>query len=185
MLLYHTGFQVIKTPDVHHGRKNADFGQGFYLTADAAFSRRWAKERVGLQTVVNSYELDTEGLTVCQFTRSREWFEYIFANRSGKPDRIGADVIIGPIANDTIYDTFGIITSGFLKEEDALQLLLIGPEYHQVALKTEKAAEQLKWLSSEILTPEELVKYRMIVSAEEAAYQERFAAEMEKIVSNR
>ena len=140
MQLYHTGFQEIRTPDVHHGRKNADFGQGFYLTADAAFARRWAKERLGMQTVVNTYELDTEGLSVHRFTRSREWFEYIFANRSGSPDRLEADVVIGPIANDTIYDTFGIITSGFLKEEDALRLLLIGPEYRQIALKTEKAA---------------------------------------------
>ena len=37
MLLYHTGFEVIKAPDVHHGRRNADFGQGFYLTTDAGF----------------------------------------------------------------------------------------------------------------------------------------------------
>ncbi len=91
MLLYHTGFQEIRTPDVHHGRKNADFGQGFYLTPDAAFARRWAKERCGMQTVVNTYELDTEGLAVRSFTRSREWFGYIFANRSGSPDRLEAD----------------------------------------------------------------------------------------------
>lgn len=32
MLLYHTGYQEIREPDIHHGRKNADFGQGFYLT---------------------------------------------------------------------------------------------------------------------------------------------------------
>ena len=182
MQLYHMGFQEIRTPDVHHGRKNADFGQGFYLTADAAFARRWAKERLGMQTVVNTYELDTEGLSVHRFTRSREWFEYIFANRSGSPDRLGADVVIGPIANDTIYDTFGIITSGFLKEEDALRLLLIGPEYLQIALKTEKAAAQLRWLSAEILTPEELGACRALVSAEQSAYQELFAAEMQKIV---
>ena len=183
MQLYHTGFQEIRTPDVHHGRKNADFGQGFYLTAEAAFARRWAKERSGMQTVVNTYELDTDGLAVCRFTRSREWFEYIFANRSGSPDRLAADVVIGPIANDTIYDTFGIITSGFLKEEDALRLLLIGPEYRQIALKTEKAAERLQWLSAEILTPEELGACRALVSAEQSAYQELFAAEMEKIVN--
>ena len=34
MILYHTGFETIKEPDVHLGRRNADFGQGFYLTAD-------------------------------------------------------------------------------------------------------------------------------------------------------
>ena len=183
MLLYHTGFQEIKTPDVRHGRKNADFGQGFYLTDDPEFSRRWAKERVNMRTVVNTYELDTTGLELVRFSRSREWFEYIFANRSGKADEIGADVIVGPIANDTIYDTFGIITSGFLKEDDALRLLMLGPEYYQTALKTEKAASQLKWLSSEIMTPEALGEYHKIVAAEEAEYQKLFAAEMEKITA--
>ena len=34
--LYHAGFQVIPSPDVRYGRKNADFGQGFYLTAEKA-----------------------------------------------------------------------------------------------------------------------------------------------------
>ena len=168
-------------PDVHYGRKNADFGQGFYLTADAEFSRRWAKERVNLRTVVNTYELDTNGLRVVHFTRSREWFDYIFANRNGKPDAVDLDVIIGPIANDTIYDPFGIITSGFLKEEDALRLLLIGPEYRQIALKTEKAVSRLRWLSSETLTPEELAACHATVASEEAEYQKLFAEEMEKI----
>lgn len=27
MILYHTGFQEIQYPDIHHGRKNADFEQ--------------------------------------------------------------------------------------------------------------------------------------------------------------
>ena len=41
--LYHTGFQEIREPDLTIGRKNADFGQGFYLTSDKDFSERWAK----------------------------------------------------------------------------------------------------------------------------------------------
>ena len=184
MLLYHTGFQEIRNPDVHYGRKNADFGQGFYLTADAEFSRRWAKERGNMRTVVNTYELDHSGLDICRFTRNGDWFDYIFANRAGKPDSIKADVIIGPIANDPIYDTFGIITSGFLKESDALRLLLIGPEYRQIVLKSDKAVSHLKWLSAVTLLPEELEKYHEIVAAEEAEYQRLFAAEMEKITSD-
>ena len=32
MKLYHTGYQEIRIPDLTVGRKNADFGQGFYLT---------------------------------------------------------------------------------------------------------------------------------------------------------
>lgn len=48
---------------------------------------------------------------------------------------------MGPIANDTIFDTLGIISSGYLKPDEALSILKIGPEYRQVAIKTEKAVK--------------------------------------------
>ena len=32
MRLYHTGHMEIRNPDIHRGQKNADFGQGFYMT---------------------------------------------------------------------------------------------------------------------------------------------------------
>ena len=64
MILYHTGFAEIKTPDIYYGRKNADFGQGFYLTPDLEFSEHWAKERNGFKTFHNVYELDTDGLKI-------------------------------------------------------------------------------------------------------------------------
>ena len=93
-----------------------------------------------------------------------------------RPDEYAdADVIIGPISNDTIYDTFGIITSGFLKKADAMKLLMIGPVYQQIVLKTEKAAEHLKWLSARVLPPEEIQRYREIVAREQEAYQKQFA----------
>ena len=42
MILYHTDRGEIRIPDIHHGRANADFGQGFYLSPDKDFSYRWA-----------------------------------------------------------------------------------------------------------------------------------------------
>jgi len=184
VLLYHTGFDIIKKPDVRHGRGNADFGQGFYLTANVEFARRWARERKGCQTVVNTYDLDPDGLTVQRFQRDEQWFRYIFGNRSGRPDTVSADVVIGPVANDTIYDTFGIITSGFLAPSDAMKLLMIGPEYQQIALKTERAAEHLRWISAEVLSPEEMAGYRSAVAAEEEAYQILFARTLEETGDN-
>lgn len=144
MHLYHTGKLEIRNPDIHYGRNNADFGQGFYLTPDRDFTYRWA----GNEAVVNEYNLDLTGLSVYEFSRDTDWFQYIYHNRRGK-DTLAADVIIGPIANDTIFDTLGMLSSGFLSPEDALQLLLIGPQYTQVAVKTEKAARQLRWLGAE------------------------------------
>ena len=144
MRLYHTGKLEIREPDIRRGRKNADFGQGFYLTPDMEFARRWA----GADAIVNEYELDLDGLLIHSFRRSEDWFNYIFCNRRAI-DSLSVDLVIGPIANDTIFESFGIISSGYLKPPDAMKLLMIGPEYTQVAVKTEKAVRQLRWLRAE------------------------------------
>ena len=51
MKLYHTSTLEIRKPDLYRGRKNADFGQGFYLTPDWEFCRRWATGNA----VINEY----------------------------------------------------------------------------------------------------------------------------------
>lgn len=168
MILYHTSDVVISEPDIHYGRKNADFGQGFYMTPDMDFSYRWAWK----DAVMNRYELDLSGLRVHTFERTIDWFEYIFHNRRGK-DMLDCDVVIGPIANDTIFDTLGIISSGFLSSEDALQLLQIGPEYTQVAIKSNAAAERLRWLGAEHITG--VHEYRKSLQKEKEEYEVLFA----------
>ena len=90
------------------------------------------------------------------------------------------DLIIGPIANDTIYDTLGVISSGFLEREEALELLLIGPEYEQVAVKSEKAVSQITWLMSRTIDNEEIRQYREIIAQEQAEYLKLFAEKMER-----
>ena len=173
MKLYHTGREEIREPDLRHGRKNADFGPGFYLTPDMDFAYRWA----GADAVVNEYELETEGLQIHRFQRDEDWFRYIFQNRRAR-DLLSVDVVTGPIANDTIFDTLGMISSGFLKTEDAMKLLMIGPEYTQVAVKTEKAAKQLQWIRSGKITKLDAETRR----AEQEAYDAAFAEVMREIV---
>lgn len=171
MILYHTSDREIQCPDIHRGRKSADFGWGFYLTPDRDFAYRWA----GKNAVVNTYEFDEAGLSIHRFSRSAEWFEYIFHNRRMQ-DGLTADAVIGPIANDTIFDTLGIISSGYLKQEEALKLLMVGPAYTQVAIKTEKAAAQLRWVLSERIDRPDT----QMLKTEQDAYQKKFAEEMEK-----
>ncbi len=175
MRLYHTGTAPVPYPDIRRGRVNADFGQGFYLTPDADFTYRWARR----DAIVNTYELNLSGLVVRRFTRDAEWFDYIYHNRRAE-DRIAADVIIGPIANDTIFDTFGLITSGYLKPEDALSLLMIGPEYTQVAVKTEAAVRQLRWIGSSAV--EGIEAHSAALKDEKAGYDALFAEAVERIV---
>ncbi len=172
MKLYHTGKLEIREPDLRRGRKNADFGQGFYLTPDREFTYRWAQD----DAVVNEYELDETGLNIRRFDRDEAWFSCIFHNRRAE-DGLEADAVLGPIANDTIFDTLGIISSGFLEPAEALKLLQIGPVYMQLAVKTEEALRQLRWTGAERIERQAADLRR----AEEAEYQAAFARAMKEI----
>ena len=88
MKLYHTGREEIREPDIRRGRRNADFGQGFYLTPDREFARRWA----GPDAVVNEYELDTDGNRIAGRTC---WATYI-ADRVYVEDNQGNKKILVP-----------------------------------------------------------------------------------------
>lgn len=168
--LFHTGYLEIRQPDIRHGRRNADFGQGFYLSPSDEFAGRWAKERRDSDVIVNTYELETDGLRIKRLARDSEWFRYIFSNRRAVDIYPDCDVIVGPIANDTIYDTLGIFTSGFLSDEQALNLLRIGPCYEQIALKTDKAASRLTWKSSRVLEHAEVERFSSRLQEEENEY---------------
>ena len=43
MKLYHTSSKKIDRPDVDYGRRNADFGGGFYLSDCIDFAKKWAE----------------------------------------------------------------------------------------------------------------------------------------------
>lgn len=181
MKVFHAGYDEIPSPDIHRGRKNADFGQGFYLSDNYEFASRWGREKAGSDIIVNTYELSEEGLNIKHFDRDSEWFRYVFSNRRSMPDILSdVDIIFGPIANDTIYDTMGIMTSGYLKDEEALKLLSIGPMYSQIVLKSQKAADNLKFISSEILSKETIERNKKIVSLEQDEYLQLFAETMKK-----
>ena len=84
-----------------------------------------------MTSYLNKYSLNIEGLKIKTFTRDIEWYDYIYSNRNGKKDYLSEyDIIIGPIANDTLYDTLGVLTSGFFKKEQALEVYKIGKQYN-------------------------------------------------------
>ena len=182
MRVFHAGYDQIRDPDIRRGRVNADFGQGFYTTDNEEFARRWVREKPGAAVFVNIYELDLEGLKVKSFERDGEWFRYVFSNRRSMPDELSEyDVIVGPIANDTIFNTMGIMTSGYLSDDEAVQLLTIGPLYKQVVIKSDKARAALKFVSAETLPLDVIKANKEILAADEEKYMTEFAEVMEKI----
>ena len=176
MKLYHSGYDVIKSPDLKHGRKNADFGQGFYLSPDEEFSRKWAMPRTGRECIINTYELDETNLRIKTLKRDETWFGFILENRRYARDLYEEyDVIIGPVANDTIYDTLGITSGNWLSNEELLAILSAGPLYTQAVIKSEEAKKHLSFLSHEVLDPEAVREKRKSVRAEEEEFQKAMA----------
>ena len=173
MYLYHVGFEIIKDIDLKYGRKNADFGQGFYLSSDLDFSKKWARISKNKDTILNIYDLDLTDLKVLNFNgRNEDWFNYIYKNRNNYEDMYkDYDVVIGSIANDTIFDLYGILTSGLINNNIALKILSVGPSYTQIVIKSEKAKLKLKFIKYEILNKDDNLKTKKEVKKDEEEYQ--------------
>ena len=61
-----------------------------------------------------------------------------------------------------------------------MKILMIGPEFTQVAIKTEKAASQLKWIRSEKITKLDEAYRR----AEQEKYDAAFAEVLQEILGD-
>ena len=132
--------------------------------------------RKGRSTYLNRYEMNYAHLKIKQFSKSEEWFDSIYKNRAGHPDSLAEyDVIVGPIANDTIYDTWGILTSGQINRIQARELLFYGPSYEQAVIKTELAVQALRWIDAVELYEHDLMTYQDIVKREEEVFQKQIA----------
>lgn len=175
MKVYHTGFNRIEFPNIDSGRINADFGQGFYLSPDYDFAKNW-ENSTGKIVFLNEYDFDDNNLKIKTFEKDEEWFNYIINNRFNKKDYLNDfDVIIGPIANDTIFDTLGIISSNLLSKTEALKLLEIGPNYTQIVIKSQKALDNLHFKRFTILDEEDIIKNHELFKKQEEEYQRQFS----------
>ncbi len=119
MILYHGSNQPIDIIDLSKGKKNKDFGRGFYTTHLREQAELWAKriaDRYGGEPTVTAFEFNLEeaiadGLKVKVFdTPDREWALFVMANRKDDSDdnRHDYDIVIGPVADDRMARLFAL-----------------------------------------------------------------------------
>ncbi|WP_322904806.1 DUF3990 domain-containing protein [Paenibacillus sp. SGZ-1009] len=114
--LSHNYFSLLKGVDINAGRRNLDFGKGFYLTTDFRQASEIAKRKadnLGADPIVFVYNLDRTRLRNDFkgqiFTRMNEkWSDFIYMNRSSLFD-MGSqyDYVFGGVADGT--DLFALI----------------------------------------------------------------------------
>lgn len=152
--VYHAGTDRIVTPDCLRGRKNLDFGQGFYITDiyDQAYKFAISKSRDRKRpALINIYLLDRksflqEGRHLIFDRYDEDWLEFIVACRGGKDIWKNYDYIEGGVADDRVIDTVNMYIQGFISQDRALQnLIYLRPNNQICILNQEMLNKYLKF----------------------------------------
>lgn len=153
MFVYHGSNAIIEKPEIRKSNRNLDFGEGFYATFNfeqaQSFSRIVCNRRGGVP-IISVYDFDYDvakkSLQCKVFSHPNdEWFDFVCDNRMGNYVGAKYDLIIGPVADDTVYLTFIGYLAGLTSREDALKQLKIRELYNQVTFCTEKALKYLNF----------------------------------------
>ena len=159
MILYHGSNLSIEKIDLTKSKVGKDFGCGFYLTQDKDQALRMATKKTlilgsGFPTI-NKYEFDesiieSEALSSLRFeSYTKEWAEFILMNRKNHSNNPSHpyDIVIGPVANDTVGFQIRRFTEGIIDMQRFIQeLKYMKGMSIQYFFGTEKAISHLKKL---------------------------------------
>lgn len=155
--LYHGSNVPIEAIDLDKSHKGKDFGCGFYLNPNKSQATEMAQRtalRMGYgEAIVSTFIFDEallkgdSPLNVKIFSGySKEWAEFVLLNRSNASDKPahGYDVVVGPIADDTVGLQMRRFTQGYISIETMIDELKFHIPAIQYFFGTEKAISFLK-----------------------------------------
>ena len=157
MKLYHGSTVSIDTIILGKSKPHKDFGKAFYVSENAAEIEPVGKAKVLLQGgkyALHTFEFNDSCLTdgslkVKRFeSYTKDWAEFIFANRDHKQDfHHDYDVVYGPIANDNVGEQIRKFRSLRIPIDQFLEELKYAKGItFQYAFCTQKAVDKLKKL---------------------------------------
>lgn len=153
MILYHGTNEFFTSVDLSKCRIGKDFGIGFYLTAEKSVAQRQAKRKLvqwgNGEARVFEYRWDCDKVSDLNILRfegySVDWADFILENRQNrtKQNHHQYDVVVGPIADDTIGFQIRRFQDGIISLEQFLEEI----KYHTIAMQylfaTERAIKTL------------------------------------------
>ena len=132
--VYHAGTDRIESPDCLRGRRNLDFGRGFYITDvyDQAYNLALSRSR------------DRKMPVLFPPRRGRLWRNY--------------DYVEGGVADDRVIDTVNMYIQGFISQERALQNLRYLKPNNQICILNQDMLEShLKFTDCQIISSDGLL----------------------------
>ena len=155
MILYHGSNVAIENIDLAKCRPYKDFGKGFYLTDIRRQAERMAARTVKMfrgEPTLTSFEFDLDaaikrGFKIKIFdSPDEEWARFVMANRDinvNQPSH-DYDIVIGPVADDTIARLLRMFTENFITEQQLVKELTFSEVTSQYFFHTEAAIKMLK-----------------------------------------
>ncbi len=149
MRVYHGSIVVVDAPLVGIGRRNLDFGKGFYVTDLEEQAISWVGRPLNSEKsqVLNIYEFDVERVLDANYRYKRfsaydvEWLDFVVASRKGQPVWQDFDVIEGGIANDRVFNTIELYTQGLITQDIALQRLRYEQPNNQICILNQSVVD--------------------------------------------
>lgn len=148
-VIYHGSYCKVESPQIKVGKFNKDFGNGFYCTLLKKQAIKCSKKYDN--SILNIYEYkEDKNLNIKEFSiMSDEWLDFIIASRSGKKHNY--DIVIGPMADDQVYNYINDYISGNITRDAFWELAKFSYPTHQIVFCTQKSLKCIKFLSSEVV----------------------------------
>ncbi|WP_252255139.1 DUF3990 domain-containing protein [Clostridium sp. ZBS12] len=145
-IIYHSNYRKIEFPEIRKHRFTKDFSWGFYCTEIKEQAEKWSSKFN--TSIVNLYELrDFEPLNIKEFNEyNEEWLDFVVGCRSGETHNY--DVVIGPMADDTIYDYIDAYTQGQMNKQKFFELMKFKYPTNQISFHTIKALDHINFIES-------------------------------------
>lgn len=156
MKIYHGSLEIVEYPLIIKGNRRLDYGEGFYTTTSEKQSKDRAKRRMlekhATCGYVNVYEFDNQKLSELKslfFSEpSKEWAEFVMANRTQKDFNHDYDIVYGPVANDKVYLQFSLYESGAIGIDTLISELKTYKLVDQYLFHTEKALTAIRFIEA-------------------------------------
>lgn len=171
--VFHGSEKIIEKPLFGGGKRNNDYGRGFYCTESEDLAKEWACGR-NHDGFVNRYELNREGLTILNLNSPEynilNWLELLTENRTywqrssiaedgknylrdhfriDKTILTSADIIIGYRADDSYFSFAQDFVAGAISLRTLSMAMHLGKLGEQVVLKSRKAFDQIRFKDAE------------------------------------
>ena len=150
MKVYHGSSVVVAKPDLSKSKVRIDFGSGFYVTTFREQAEKWARRkalRKRTQAFVSEFELNESqlsGMKVKRFSEADvEWLDFVASCRRGVDLGLNYDVIIGPVADDAVYEAVNMYMTGLWDAKRTIEEVRYYKSNDQIVFKTADAVDRL------------------------------------------